>query len=115
MGSGCVTPAVYSRTLSTRLEAQRQVDKAGSKMRMKLGLAFTRWRALKRTVGMKSDAELACFLLGKYTPAFSLHSLPKYCFNFIRVAQSVCLTINRPLKGLYVGFLLNRLGDLCDH
>ncbi len=37
-----------------------------SRMRVNLGLAFTHFQALKERLGMKSDAELACFLSDRY-------------------------------------------------
>ncbi len=43
-------------------ELKRQADKVGSRSRLNLGLAFTRFGALKE---MKSSAELACSLLDR--------------------------------------------------
>ncbi|XP_037644107.1 protein suppressor of hairy wing-like isoform X2 [Sebastes umbrosus] len=55
-------PRGSKRTYS---EAKRNADKARSQTRVNLGLAFTRWRALKMKMGMKSDEELACCLLDR--------------------------------------------------
>ena len=44
---------------------KRELDKARSKTRVNLGLAFPRWRALKERMGLKSDAELGIFLLDR--------------------------------------------------
>ncbi len=49
-------------------EAKWQADKACYGTRVNLGLAFTRFRALEENLGMKSDAELACFLLDRKVP-----------------------------------------------
>ncbi len=46
----------------SRCEAKLQVNKARSKTRVNLSLTFSRFRALKKRLGMKSNAELACFL-----------------------------------------------------
>nr|XP_046265223.1 uncharacterized protein LOC124069804 isoform X2 [Scatophagus argus] len=47
-------------------EAKRQADKARSKTRVNLGLAFSRWREMKQSLGMRSDAEFAFFLMDSY-------------------------------------------------
>lgn len=44
-------------------DAKRRADKARSKTRVNLGLAFDRFRALKERLGLKSDFELCCLLL----------------------------------------------------
>ncbi len=49
-------------------EAKRQAEKAHSRMRVNLSLAFSRFQALKERLGMKSDLELACFLLDRKVP-----------------------------------------------
>ncbi|KAM4616070.1 uncharacterized protein ACJ7VT_009053 isoform 2-T2 [Polymixia lowei] len=41
-------------------------DKARSKTRINIGIAFERWRKLREIKGLKSDAELAVFLLDNY-------------------------------------------------
>ncbi len=46
-------------------EAKRQADKACTRTRVNLSLAFTHFQALKERVEMKSDAEPACFLLDR--------------------------------------------------
>ncbi len=46
-------------------EAKRQADKARFRIRVNLGLAFAYLPALKDRLGMKSDAELACFPLDR--------------------------------------------------
>ena len=47
--------------------AKRASDKARSKTRVNLGLAFVRWRQMRFAFGLKSDAELATFLLDRYS------------------------------------------------
>ncbi len=49
----------------SRSEVKRQADKACTRARVNLSLAFSRFRALKERLRMKSDAELACFLLDR--------------------------------------------------
>ncbi len=46
-------------------EVKQQVDEARSRTRVNLSLAFSRFGALKERMGMKSDAELARFLLDR--------------------------------------------------
>ncbi len=76
MGSGCVSGANESTQVrlrvnkvtgchleQTKFEVSLQADEARSRARVHLNLAFSHFRALKESLGMKSDVELACFLL----------------------------------------------------
>uniref|UniRef100_A0A672YGK9 Zinc finger protein 664-like n=1 Tax=Sphaeramia orbicularis TaxID=375764 RepID=A0A672YGK9_9TELE len=47
-------------------KAKRESDRARAKTRVNLGIAFDRWRELRELKGMKSDPELALFLLDIY-------------------------------------------------
>ena len=49
----------------TYAEHKRALDRARSKTRVNLGVAFPRWRELKDRMNMKSDAEVGMFLLDK--------------------------------------------------
>ncbi|XP_070683833.1 uncharacterized protein [Pempheris klunzingeri] len=52
--------------LRKRSDAKRQSDQSRNKTRVNLGFAFSRWRAAKERMGLKSDEELACFFLDRY-------------------------------------------------
>uniref|UniRef100_A0A667XSL2 Uncharacterized protein n=1 Tax=Myripristis murdjan TaxID=586833 RepID=A0A667XSL2_9TELE len=64
--------------------SKRQVYRAHSTTRGNLGLAFTRWRALKERMRMKIDTVLARFLMERYVPAviYSLFQCLYYCSVF---------------------------------
>lgn len=47
-------------------ERKREKDRLRQKNRVNIGVAYSRWKALKVEKGMKSDAEVACYLLDRY-------------------------------------------------
>ncbi|XP_041834095.1 uncharacterized protein LOC121635100 [Melanotaenia boesemani] len=49
-----------------RYESQKLYDQKRGKTRINIGVAFTRWRQLRNNKGLKSDAELATFLLDRF-------------------------------------------------
>ncbi len=44
---------------------KRERDRLKQKNRVNLGVAYSRWKALKAEKGMKNDAEVACYLLDR--------------------------------------------------
>ncbi|KAL0156308.1 hypothetical protein M9458_047554, partial [Cirrhinus mrigala] len=42
---------------------KRARDRLRQKNRVNIGIAYSRWKALKMEKGMKNDAEVACYLL----------------------------------------------------
>lgn len=44
---------------------KKELDRARNKTRVTIGAAFPRWRELRVLKGLKTDAELATFLLDK--------------------------------------------------
>ncbi len=60
-------------------EMKQRADKACSRTRENLTLAFSCFRALKERLAMKSDAELTCFLLDRKVP--NTGSLLNYYFS----------------------------------
>ncbi|XP_048031226.1 uncharacterized protein si:ch211-40k21.5 isoform X4 [Megalobrama amblycephala] len=46
-------------------ERKREKDRLRQKNRVNIGVAYSRWKALKVEKGMKSDAEVACYLLDR--------------------------------------------------
>lgn len=46
-------------------EAKKQRDRKRDKCRVAIGVAFPRWKSLMKEKGLRSDAEVACFLLDR--------------------------------------------------
>uniref|UniRef100_A0A671KRQ9 Uncharacterized protein n=1 Tax=Sinocyclocheilus anshuiensis TaxID=1608454 RepID=A0A671KRQ9_9TELE len=46
-------------------EQKKAYDKARSRTRVNIGSAFQRWRELKEREGLRSDTEVALFLLDR--------------------------------------------------
>ncbi|CAM4572884.1 unnamed protein product [Leuciscus chuanchicus] len=69
--------------------AKRASDKARSKTRVNLGLAFVRWRQMKFAFGLKSDAELATFLLDRYEKGPSTSTPSKRMSVFIAPGSTI--------------------------
>lgn len=44
---------------------KRERDRLRQKNRVNIGVAYSRWKALKVEKGMKNDAEVACYLLDR--------------------------------------------------
>lgn len=44
---------------------KRERDRLRQKNRVNIGVAYSRWKALKAEKGLKNDAEVACFLLDR--------------------------------------------------
>lgn len=55
-------PRKRKRSKNVNLK-KRVYESARSKTRLNIGVAFERWRDLRQLKGMKTDAELALFLL----------------------------------------------------
>ncbi|XP_058620956.1 uncharacterized protein si:ch211-40k21.5 isoform X2 [Onychostoma macrolepis] len=64
--------ALTTETLQTRPKKRkksdvmkRERDRLRQKNRVNIGVAYSRWKALKAEKGMKNDAEVACYLLDR--------------------------------------------------
>ena len=56
-----VLPSSKKRKRELKLQRDRSIQKR----RINIGLAFPRWKELKKEKGFQRDAEVACFLLDK--------------------------------------------------
>lgn len=54
------------KTLEEKKDKQREFDRARNKTRINIGAAFRRWRELRDQRSLKTDADLALFLLDRY-------------------------------------------------
>ncbi|KAJ8357263.1 hypothetical protein SKAU_G00200570 [Synaphobranchus kaupii] len=59
-------PAPESRALFHAKTKKRDLDRARAKTRINIGTNFRRWRELRARIGLKTDVEVALFLLSKY-------------------------------------------------
>uniref|UniRef100_A0A8C5D0G2 Uncharacterized protein n=1 Tax=Gadus morhua TaxID=8049 RepID=A0A8C5D0G2_GADMO len=51
---------------------KRESDRARNKTRVNIGIAFQPWRELMEVKGMKSDSQMALFLLDRYIYLFKI-------------------------------------------
>ncbi|KAJ0063545.1 hypothetical protein NL108_003850 [Boleophthalmus pectinirostris] len=71
-------------------ERRRQGEKERSKTKVILGDSFQRWRALKQTKGLKTDALVAKFLLDSYD---NVTSAPQPETPWVRPPQPLVSTV----------------------
>ena len=58
------------KTEAEKTTTKKNAEKARSKSRVNIGLAFERWRQLRELKGLESDAKVAVFLLDRYVFVF---------------------------------------------
>ncbi|CAL8363109.1 unnamed protein product [Boreogadus saida] len=54
------------KTLVERTATKREAERARNKTRVNIGVAYERWRELRDLRNLKSDAEMATFLIDSY-------------------------------------------------
>uniref|UniRef100_A0A672K4S7 Uncharacterized protein n=1 Tax=Sinocyclocheilus grahami TaxID=75366 RepID=A0A672K4S7_SINGR len=93
---GCISECVFISCLG--LEQKKAYDKARSRTRVHIGSAFQHWRELKEREGLRSDAEVALFLLDRRVTlvllCFTELIYAGFCLNMF-VCHNRCLGCGR--------------------